>query len=175
VPRSAPQKSITVRDPAGPSQILNFAWRPLVYAERSDLDDDLEQRSAGGFELSLFADIDDDVMIGGALAVELYEQEDSGRDVELYRLDAGAGTAVTRSFFRAGVMVGSSLVFMDFERETYDTWAAGMFARGSLSLGPWARWSVGVHADLHGWLGLDKHGFQSAWGTAFGAQISFWF
>jgi hypothetical protein len=175
MPRSAPRKSITVRDPAGPTQMVSFAWRPLIYVERSDLDDDPEPRSAGGFELSLFADVEEPVMIGGALGLEFYEQEDSDRDVELYRLDAGAGAALTRSYFRAEVLVGSGLMFMDFERQKYDTYAVGMFARGGLSLGPLARWSVGIHADLHGWLGLDETGFQSAWGAAFGAQISFWF
>jgi hypothetical protein len=161
------------RDGSGPF----VGVRPLVRIDRSVLDEELELDGLCGVQVGLNGG-------GGALMGLMslnwvpLEGERSGQDVHVYWFDAGLGGACPFTDADLSLMpawrieIGPSLLFMDFEKGSYDTGGLGLFGRFGLGLwGRDARFALEAVADVHGWVGGDSHQVQAAWAASVGAQL----
>lgn len=152
--------------------------RPLIHVERTDLDSSLDLDGPGAFEVGF-------VVLGGEIAQSCWlgyaplEEKGTGRDVGCYWLDLGGGFTSSSADLpesdRPSLVthweVGPSLTFMDFEKNTYDTVGVGGFARLTFDLRLCHRVGAYISGDIHGWLGVDAHGAQSAWATSLGMGL----
>jgi hypothetical protein len=154
-----------------------LGFRPLVHMDRTLLREDLDLQGAGGIHAGMAAG-------GGPLLGTMslnyvpLEGEDSDEDVDAYWFDAGLSGAIPLTddepaltpALRIGI--GPSLLFMDFERSTYDTGGIGFFLRTGLGLwGREERFALEAIGDVHGWVGVDSHQTQAAWAGTVGVQL----
>jgi len=160
-------------EPLGPLA----GMRPLARLERSELSTGLKSESPGGFHVGIFAS--EEPLLGSVSYAWLpLEERATGGDVDAHWLDAGLGVGLPLARGDpavaplARVAAGASVLFLDFERNSCDTCAAGMYARAGLGL--WTRekrFGLEVFGDLHGWIGVDGHGLQTAWAATAGFSV----
>jgi hypothetical protein len=152
---------------------LAAGWRPLVHLDRTDLDRDLELDDPGGFDAAIGA-----VFIVAADVSASYapmEEEDTGRDVDCFWLDAGfgLGTAGPPGEAFQGLLhatIGPSLFVMEGEGGAPDMLGLGAFLRAGIGV-TWQQVGLEVFGDLHGWLGGDSDDFQAAWAASLGVNL----
>ncbi len=150
---------------------------PLVHVDRSVLNGDMELDGVAGVQAGLNYG-------GGGLMGTMslnwvpLEMERGGEDVDVYWFDLGLGgacpfTDADLSLTPAWrIELGPSLLFMNFEKGSYDTGGLGLFGRFGLGLwGRDARFGLEAVADLHGWVGADSHQVQAAWAASVGGQL----
>jgi hypothetical protein len=150
--------------------------RPYFHAERSKLPHKLVPDGPLGYEAGLF--ISDEEMGAGRLSLAYLplEEDDQDRRVNCFWLDLSAGPeyrlwdAAVSGKLRCEF--GFSLLYLDFEKDTYNTYAVGGLGRGIF--GMYAGDSaVGLEFsfDAHGWVGADAHDFQTSWAGTLGVNL----
>jgi hypothetical protein len=146
-----------------------------VFIERTDLPEDLELDGPMGYELGLF--VADQAQGRVSLTYIPLEEEDSDRDVDAYWLDWSGGQSYSLwggpLFGALRYEIGPSLLFMDFERSTYDTFGLGGLARGIFGV-YFSKPQLGIElsGDVHGWVGADSHDPQAAWAATLGINVT---
>jgi hypothetical protein len=153
-------------------------WRPLAHVNRTHLERDLELDDPGGFDASfVFGDAVQALVLSGSAGYAPMEEEDTGRDVDCFWVDAGLGGRGGTGLpgeewqFLWHATAGPSLLVMEFERGGHDTVGLGAFGRAAVGL-CW-RQQVGLElfGDLHGWVGADSDDAQAAWAASLGVNV----
>jgi hypothetical protein len=159
---------------------LIASFKPLVKLERTDGPAMLDMDHPLGYEIGLLVadqSTNDDMMGRFSVSYTLMKEDaDDDRPVHAYWIDWSGG--FVRPFWDGPLFpaarweAGVSFLFADYERDTYDTYGLG--AVGRMALGVYTQeYRVGleVSGDARGYVGMDGHGFQSAWGCSLGVSV----
>jgi hypothetical protein len=148
-------------------------WRPLVHVDRTHLDTDLELEGDGGLDLSFVAA--HELAFSVSASYVPMEEEDTGRDVDCFWLDAGLGVGGGPPVWDRGPVLyataGPSFFVMHGEGGAPDMIAFGGFGRAGVGY-CWGRLGLEVFGDIHGWLGGDSDDAQAAWAASLGVSAS---
>jgi HEAT repeat protein len=146
--------------------VLSFGISPRSGLAASGSEGDIQFAAPGEFELEL-ADFQG-IPHGGSFCTTIGVaygplQDDAGHDVGgAFRCDVGLGLGDAAEGTGLYTATGPSIIYLNLEGSERDMFGIGWFVRAGCSWSFAKRLNLGVHADLHGWLGGDGRAAQSA-------------
>jgi HEAT repeat protein len=145
---------------------------PLAAVGRTGLDSDLELEEPGAFDATVLLGVENGAIFTQVGYAALSEH-DTGKHVGSTQIGLGFGfhDFPLPGKSRAGLTLGYTLLFLDFEDRDRDTLGFGMFCRPAVHLHLWRRWGLDLYADARGWVGLDRDGLHLAGSAGLGASV----